>query len=108
MNSFIIGQHGAQATDVHPRETSKRAETVGRVDLQWGVKGARSAFPEVVYLRITSPSSHTDLDPPRVVKHGPTHAAWRIRQGGGDMVPPASCVPSDDVVCYILYSELYS
>ena len=83
-SSFIIGQHRARTTVGTPERTSKRAETVGRVDLQWGVKGARSAFPEVVYLRITSPSSHTDLDPPRVAKHGPTHAARRIRQGGGD------------------------
>ena len=29
------------ASDVHPRENLKRAETVGRGDLQWGVKGAR-------------------------------------------------------------------
>ena len=40
-SSFIIGQHRARTTVGTPERTSKRAETVGRVDLQWGVKGAR-------------------------------------------------------------------
>ena len=46
-SSFIIGQHGARTTVGTPGRTSKRAETVGRGDLEWGVKGARSEFPEV-------------------------------------------------------------